>query len=412
MYLAAFAAYGLLAGRRQHRWYPATEVLARLPSLSPHGLRGGYAYDEAGVDDARLVLRILREAVSAGGLALSYAPVERLLLLANEVAGVCVRDAESGRSAEVPARSVVNATGAAADRLRRDVGGAPAMRPLRGSHLAFLARRVPLAQAVSFRHPADGRNVFAAPWEGAVLVGTTDHEHREPLSSEPRISEGETSYLMEAMTTYFPGLGLSRGDVVSTWAGLRPVSGTRRADPSSESREGLLAIERGLVSVVAGKLTTVRPAARAALALLRDRDGTWPRSPDAPMLDAVGDAALHVEHLGPALLRLLEGRYGREAGPLVASARDGELETVPGTRSTWAQLRWAARHEGVVHLDDLMLRRTRAGLVLPEGGATVLPRVRGVCREELGWDDARWIAEEARYRELWQGGHGPPVSVD
>lgn len=106
--------------------------------------------------------------------------------------------------------------------------------------------------------------------------------------------------------------------------------------------------------------------------------------------------------------RRLLGRYGAEAAALVAAAEPGELEAIPGTPALWAELRWSARAEGVVHLDDLLLRRVRLGLLLPRGGADVMPRIRHVCQFELGWDDARWDAEEAAYCALIAGAYSLP----
>ena len=107
------------------------------------------------------------------------------------------------------------------------------------------------------------------------------------------------------------------------------------------------------------------------------------------------------------LARRLAGRYGADAPALLAAAAAGELEAIPGTLTPWAELRWAARAEGVAHLDDLLLRRIRLGLLLREGGAALLPRVRRICQPELGWDDARWEREEADYRALWRAGYAP-----
>ena len=411
-YLAAFSLYGLLAGSRQHTYYPPAALKRLAPSLTREGAAGAYGYLEAGVDDARLVLRLLREGVRDGGRALSYCPVESLLMENGAVTGVIARDVENGRALEQRARVVVNATGARADDLRRAVGARPLIRPLRGSHLVFPADRLPLEQALSFRHPRDGRNVFACAWEGAVIVGTTDGDHEDPLSREPRISEQEVAYLLEVVTTYFPGLRLDRRDVVATWAGVRPVIGTQRTDPSAESREGLLVDERGLLSVTGGKLTTVRATALAALERVRRRLPSARVVPDeGPLFDAVdGGALAEGDHAGlaRATRRRLAGAYGREARELVAAARDGELARIPGTRTLWAQVRWAAREEGVLHLDDLLLRRTRVGLVLPEGGARLFGAVRAIAQDELGWSDERWEGEEAAYRRLWRENHGLP----
>jgi glycerol-3-phosphate dehydrogenase len=410
-YPAAFLAYRLLAGRKQHRWYRAKETLRYAPALARDGLLGSYGYMEAAVDDARLVLRLVLEGVRGGGRALSYGAVESLLRASGRVQGVAARDRESGRTLEIPARAVVNATGTRVDELRRQVDGAPRIRPLRGSHLVFAPDRLPMDQALSFRHPRDGRHLFGCSWEGATMVGTTDQDHREPLAEPPRTSADEVGYLMEAVRAYFPALQLDTRDILATWAGVRPVVGTERTDPSAESREAMLVEEQGLVSVTGGKLTTARTTALATLARLQARlpaAASVPR--DAPFLDPPDPRAAEHPALDSALRRRLAGRYGREAGAVVAGAREGELRLVPGTHTLWAELRHAARAEGVTHLEDLMLRRTRIGMVRPEGGAGLLDAVRAVVQAELGWSDEVWAAEARAYRALWRARYACPTS--
>jgi glycerol-3-phosphate dehydrogenase len=412
LYPAAFLAYGMLAGRRQHTYYNAKAAERLAPSLRREGLTGAYGYMEAGTDDARLVLRLLREGVREGGKALSYCGAEALLVGGGVVTGVRARDAESGRSLELRARVVVNATGTRVDHLRREVGARPLIRPLRGSHLVFPAGRLPMDQALSFRHPGDGRHVFACSWEGATIVGTTDGDHDQPLGDEPRIGSAEVAYLMDVVTTYFPSLRLEPGDVVSTWAGVRPVVGTNRADPSAESREGLLLDEHGLVSVTGGKLTTVRATALATLERVRQHvPGMRTVHEDARLFDDMDPTLADHPALDRGGRRRLLGHYGREAGEVLAAAREGELDRVPGTDTVWAQLRFAARCEGVNHLDDLLLRRVRLGLVLPEGGASLLSAIRAVVQAELAWTDDRWRSEEEAYRRRWRESHALPLAM-
>lgn len=407
VYAAALAVYDLLAGQWRHRSH-APEAISRLaPGLAQGGLRGGVTYGDAQTDDARLVLRVLREAVAAGGAALSYAAVEHLIREGGRVAGVVVRDVKTGAVARVRASAVISATGAWADELRGQVGRPPLLRPLRGSHLLFPARRLPLAQAVSFLHPADQRPVFALPWEGATLVGTTDVDHQGDLQNEPRISPEEADYLLRAVQVRFPDLGLRRGDICSTWAGVRPVVGSGKADPSKESRDHLVRAEDGLLTVTGGKLTTYRLLALEAMASARRLVPGLPASdPGSRALDPVSGGISASVSLSAA--RRLMGRYGAEAPAVVAAARPDELRPVPGTSTLWAELRWAARAEAVHHLDDLLLRRTRLGLLLPQGAEAILPAVGAICREELGWDAACWLEEEARYIQLWEQAYSMP----
>ncbi len=418
-YSAGLSVYDLLALQWSHRHYSADDFQMLAPHISRAGLKGGFRYGDAQTDDARLVLRVIREAVADGGTALNYVAAEGLLRdrtqHAAPVIGVRLRDVgmshgpSAHRTADVYGQVVINATGAWADRLRGQVGAEPRIRPLRGSHLIFPAWRLPVAQAVSFLHPVDRRPVFIFPWEGITLVGTTDVDHDQPLDDEPRISPKEVAYLMAAVEAQFPTLGLTLDDVISTFAGVRPVIGTGEEDPSKESRDHVVWEEHGLLTVTGGKLTTFRLIALDALKAVRSRlPGLPPLNDKVPVLNPVVVDLPGVGHLDEAARRRLLGRYGAEAPALVAAAQPGELDPIPGTQTLWAELRWAARAEGVVHLDDLLLRRVRLGHLLPEGGKEHLSRIRAICQPELGWDDARWQAEEDVYLELWRACYSLP----
>jgi len=404
MFSAGLTIYDLLALQWTHRYFKAADFRMLAPYVAQEDLQGGFQYGDAQTDDARLVLRVIREAVIDGGAALNYARVEGLLRnVQGDVTGVRLHDVERGRAADVHARVVINATGAWADRLRQQVGGKPRIRPLRGSHLVFAGWRLPIAQAVSFLHPLDRRPVFIFPWEGITLVGTTDVDHAGPLDEEPRISPQEVAYLMAAVETQFPSLGLTLDDITATFAGIRPVIGTGKADPSKESRDHVVWEEAGLLTVTGGKLTTFRRIALDALKAAADRlPGLAHLDKKIPVLNPVDLMLPLREGIDEGWRRKLLGRYGADAPALVAAARSGELKPVAGSHALWAELRWAARAEGVVHLDDLLLRRVRLGLLLPAGGEAILPQVRAICQDELGWDDATWEREQAAYLALWR----------
>src|SRR5262245_45352580 len=189
---------------------------------------------------------------------------------------------------------------------------------------------------------------------------------------------------MAGVAAVFPALALTLDDIVATFSGVRPVVDTGKADPSKESRDHLVLDEQGLVTITGGKLTTFRLLAHEALAAA----GAYlPRRVELDEAEPIFDQI--AGELPPSLPErmrlLLLGRYGATAAALVAAAQPGELEPVPGAAALWAELRWAARSEGVVHLDDLLLRRVRLGLQAPEGGSALLPRVRAICQMELGW---------------------------
>ncbi|MCE3262207.1 MAG: FAD-dependent oxidoreductase [Pseudoduganella sp.] len=412
-FLLGLAIYDRMAGQRARHYFSAPEFMQMAPRIRSEGLQGGICYQDAKTDDARLVLRVLQEAQAHGAVALNYCAVQTLLREGagaphqGRVRGAQVRCAVSGAAHEVRARLVVNATGAWADRLH----GRPAarLRPLRGSHLVLPAWRLPLAQAISLMHPHDGRPVFAFPWEGVSIVGTTDVDHGADLQQEAAITQEETDYLMAALHDQFPTLGLGEADVLATYAGVRPVIDTGKADPSKEARDHVLWQQEGLLTVTGGKLTTFRAIALDVLRHAASQLPAWRADlGQRPIFAAAPLPARTAHKLPPAQAARLCGRYGDKATQLIACAQEGELEIIPGTETLWAQLRWAARHEAVQRLEDLMLRRSRLGLQLAQGGAAVLPRIRAICQAELQWDEQRWAAEEAAYLALCRANYSLP----
>lgn len=412
LFQLGLAVYDWLAGQRARHHYPVDEFLMLAPHIARTDLKGGLCYLDAKTDDARLVLRVLQEAKGLGAVAINYLGVEQLLRADDSsdgrASGVQLRDAAGGEVYPVHAKVVVNATGAWADILRQQQGAPRRLRPLRGSHLVLPAWRLPVAQAVSLMHPQDGRPVFAFSWEGATLVGTTDVDHGADLQQEARITEAEVRYLLAALAFQFPQLQLTRADVIATYAGVRPVIDTGKADPSKEGRDHAVWMEQGLLTVTGGKLTTFRLIALDALRRLESLlPPPNPTQPDAPVL--APSLPLPVQGgLATQQRQRLQGHYGPLAGAVVAAAQAGELSTIPGTETLWVELRWAARTEAVVHLQDLLLRRTRLGLLLRGGGMEHLARIRAICQGELGWSDARWAQEQSDYLALWQQQYSLP----
>jgi glycerol-3-phosphate dehydrogenase len=411
---AGLIIYDLLALSWRHRRYGTKDVLDRWPFLRSEGLLGGYRFFDALTDDARLVLRVTQEAVSDGGTALNYVWAEDLLRRnSGQVCGILVRDQDPtcpNRTMEIEAPIVINATGAWADELRILAGGDRRLRLLRGSHLIFPAKKVPLSRAVSFYHPHDQRPVFIYPWEGTIIVGTTDVDQGADPQPDPAISTVEAEYLMIAARYAFPTLELNLDDVLSTFSGIRAVVNTGKADPSKESREHVIWQENGLVTVTGGKLTTFRVMAHDALRAIRHLLPGHPRlNRKLRMLDKPPvEAMLDVELDAPERLRLL-GRYGDNAPGVAAVAEEGELTQIGDTSCLWAELRWAVRSEAVLHLDDLLLRRSRLGIVAPNGGIPWMDRIREIVQPEIGWNDSRWLQEEERYVQLWHRSYSLPM---
>jgi glycerol-3-phosphate dehydrogenase len=209
------------------------------------------------------------------------------------------------------------------------------------------------------------------------------------------------------VTHAFPSLGLTQADVQSSLAGVRAVVNTGKSDPSKESREFVLWNESGLLTVSGGKLTTFRLMAQKALRALRL---ALPEHPHLGSNERVLDPLPPENSLCdvPPEFRLrLMGRYGAEACNLVEAAQPGELQAMAPSPSLWAELRWAARNEGVVHLDDLLARRVRLNINLPGGGMDEMEKIRKIVQPELGWNDHRWEQETERYRQMWKDYYSP-----
>jgi len=389
--------YDLMAGQRGHFHADLATTQALAPDLAPPNLRGALVFQDAKTDDARLVLRVLQEARLLGATTLNYVSASGLQLEGGRITGLDLQDALGGNTWAVRARCVVNATGAWADRLRAEVGAAPLLRPLRGSHLLMPFWRLPVAQSISLMHPRDGRPVFLYPWEGVTLIGTTDLDHAGSLDAEASITPVEVDYLIEVVNNQFPAARLTPADITACYAGVRPVLDDGQKDASKATRDHVVRGEAGLVTLTGGKLTTFRLMAQDALALAAPHVGKPFARSDAQLFTA--SAALN-PRWSPAVRQRLQARYGSLAAPLCAGAHDEDLECIANTQTLWIELVVAARNEAVEHLDDLLLRRTRLGILLPQGALALLARIRLLCAPHLGWSDTRWDEETARYRAI------------
>ena len=406
--------YDILAMQWSHRHLKPEEMRERCPPLTSNALRGGYRYFDAVTDDARLVFRLINEAVFSGGQAINYARVVRMLQTQDgQVRGVVIRDDAIGgghRTQEVRARVVVNATGAWIDQLRGQIGKPGKLRILRGSHLVFPDFRLPLKRAISFLHPEDHRPVFAIPWQGVTILGTTDLDQEPPYLQDPAISEPEVVYLLEAARRAFPVYDLTCRDLQVTYSGLRAVRQSGKQNPSRESRDHVIWYENGMLTVAGGKLTTFRKMAHDAFKIIRRRlNLSWEPEQSEAVFPLVPREELEGwgELTAATQLHLL-GRYGLQTGALIRDAIPGELVPIENSNYLWAEIRWACRSEAVQHLDDLLLRRLRLGLILPCGGIELLGRIRPLIQEEMNWSDDRWRWEAGRYRIMWNESYAPP----
>lgn len=383
--------HDLIAGERSHFYASQADTQALTPGLNPPGLRGSLVYQDARTDDARLVWRVLQQAQDADATTLNYVAAQELTLNAGRVTGVKLQDVTNGKIYHIQARTVVNATGAWGDRLRAGLGAKPMLRPLRGSHLIVPFWRLPVAHSISLMHPQDGQPVFLYPWEACVLIGTTYFNHRDNLDLEASITCTEVDYLLRAVNHQFPAAKLTASDISACYAGVRPVLDDGKG-------EALVVLnESGLITLVAGTMTTFRLMAQDALALAEKYVGKPFKRDDARVFSP--SSALP-PHWSAAVRSRLRARYGHRAQELSTHATEADLQTVPGTNTLWLEIIIAARHEAIVHLDDLLLRRTRLGLLLPQGALEHLEYIRTLCQPHLAWNAKKWDNEIARYRSI------------
>ncbi len=409
-YGAGLKLYDLLAGKMglaPSRHLSREEALDRIPTLEPRGLRGGVVYQDAQFDDARLAVTLALTLADLGGVAVNYVSAVGLIKEGELVRGARVRDEEnrdeeSGAEAEVRARVVINATGIFADGLRRmdDPASPPLLALSQGVHLVLDRRFQPGESAILVPHTADGRVLFAVPWHDRVVVGTTDTPVAAP-ALEPRPLAAEIEFLLDHAGRYLtprPG----RGDVLSCFAGLRPlVRGNRAAAKTAAlSRDHTLLVSpAGLVTLAGGKWTTYRRMGEDAIdhaALVADLDERPSRTADLPLHGWRAEGPHHHDFAvygadSPAVARLAGEHPGGDA-PLHASLPYRASEVV-----------WAARHEMARSVEDVLARRTRALLLDARASAEIAPAVAALLAAELGRDEAWQRRQVAEYRELARG---------
>ena len=404
--------YDFFAGAQDNRYCNNKELLERFKGLDENKLQGASCYTDAMVDDSRLVLRVLQDSIDDGGYALNYTKVEDLLLTNGQVSGVSIQDCDHSQLIHLNAPVVINATGAWADRLRNVVNSETRIRPLRGSHIVIAKSLFPISDVMTFLHVDDKRGVFIYPWEGTTVIGTTDIDHNEDIDIEAGISDQEVDYLLKAFNSQFPSNTLNRSDVLSTWAGVRPVIGAEKSkDPSKERRDHAVWSDNGLITVSGGKLTTFRLIALDTLAAAKDN---LPVAKDISddrvfLTPAITAKALSPENTSWAQ-RLL-GRYGDKAIDLVNESSPDERHNLNETEFSLAECRWAIKYEAVEHLDDLLLRRTRLGMCLPYGGRNLYPSLKELFLSNQNWDDERWQQEVTRYETIWAKYYSLPSHV-
>ena len=398
----------------RHRVISGEEVLELLPALTERGPTSGYLFYDCQTDDARLVLTVLGEAERFGAVCANRVEVSALLERDGQLQGVEALDGESAERFQVRGANVINATGVWADQLRpqelHDEVEMPRIRPSRGTHVTLDQNDLPLA-AGAIVPAGEGRTIFALPWLGRTLVGTTDVDYDGPLD-HIKASDADVEYLLDAVNRFF-GTSLGAGNLTGAFAGVRPLIST--GDPKKSvdiSRKAeLYETSSGLITITGGKLTTWRRMAKMTVDRLVEREARDApcRTHEIPLGQAVAvDELPPVEGVPAESYPALAARYGHAAHDVLALAAErGELAQpiIAGMPDLLAEAVLAARREQARSVGDVLLRRTRLGLLGARSltreeahDAGPVHRVASVLARELGWDDGRVRGEIDAFR--------------
>jgi glycerol-3-phosphate dehydrogenase len=394
--------YQLLAGKYgfgTSRILSKEETLEHLPTLKTEGLRGGAVYYDGQFDDARLLIHMAVTAHEQGATLLNYAEVTGLTKDDQEfVNGITARDIETGKEFGATAKVVINATGAFTDALRQKAEPAaePMIVPSQGIHLVFDATFLPGNSAILVPHTSDGRVLFAIPWHGHTLVGTTD----TPVPSatlEPVAMEQEIEFVLSTAGQYM-SKAPTRSDVLSVFAGIRPlVRAPGATNTAALARDHVIHIDRsGLVSICGGKWTTYRHMAEDCV----DQAALLAQLPEKPCV--THHLNIHGFH-GAAQQFGALAVYGSDAYEIRklidADARLGK-QLHPALPCVGAEVVWAVRNEMARTIEDALARRTRALFLNARAALEMAPTVADLMAAELGWSEAARAEQMAAFRAM------------
>ncbi|HEY76431.1 MAG TPA: glycerol-3-phosphate dehydrogenase/oxidase [Thermoflexia bacterium] len=405
--LTLYDALSLFRNVQRHRWLEPEEVARREPLLGGRGLLGAARFYDAQVDDARLTMEVARAAHREGAVVTNYAQVIDLLQAKGRVCGAVVRDRIGGAEIEVRARVVVNATGVWVDTVRQadEHFRGRTVRPTKGIHLLIPRHRLPTQHAIAFDSPRDGRHVFLFPWRELAIVGTTDTDYEGDLDS-PAASWEDVEYLLEALAYVFPGAQVGPEDVVSTYAGLRPLLYAEGGTYALSREHQILESPSGLITVAGGKLTTARLMAEQIVdrveRRLAEEFGVEARRPcctrepipgaERARPEAVlGDEAVHT---------YLVNTYGASAAWVMAYVEENPAlgeRIAPELPYLMAEALYAVQHEMAVTLNDVLIRRTHVIYEARDGGLERARAVAQVMAPRLGWDEAEVTRQVEAY---------------
>ena len=422
--IAGLALYDLLALFRnvgRHRLLSAGWMTRDQPAVRADALVGGATYYDAATDDARLTLAVALDARDHGATLLNHTSVERLIIEHGLVRGVETRNTLTAAVRTLRAPMIVNATGPWSDRIRgmEGAGGPTAVHGSKGVHIAVPRGRVGNRGAFTLLHPDDGRVMFVLPGESQTIIGTTD-TFTSAAPDAIRATEADVAYLLGATNHFFPKANLDRDDVISAWAGIRPLAATDADDPGSASREHTIAVTpAGVVTITGGKLTTFRimaaqtvdRALRAARLPFRPSATAnapigWasPRPPRDVGALQIGIAEALNEYGTPIDDRIprMVIRYGARWRDALATLNRSDVDAErihPEHSYRFGDVRFACEHEEARTLGDLLIRRTHLAFERKDNARSLAPRVAEFVAPVLGWSAADVADQLDRYEQ-------------
>ena len=402
-----YDALSLFRNVQRHRWLRPAEVQRREPLVAGRGLLCVARYYDAQVNDARLTLTTAKAAHLHGAVMVNHARVAGLMKAGGRVAGAHVVDEASGREIEARARVVVNATGIWTDSIREldERDARPMIRPTKGIHLLIPRARLSSQHAVIFSVPRDGRHIFLIPWGDFSLIGTTDTDYQGDLDN-PAATLDDVDYLLEATRHTFPGAQVKHDDVISTFAGLRPLV-SAPGSPSALSRKHvILEDESGLITITGGKLTTHRLMGEQLTDYVEKRlaeeFGVHAHSEcrTKEPLEGAQIGRVQVSSADEPVDRHLVEAYGSDATWVLAYAEGNPSlgkRIVPELPYLMAEVLYGVQHEMALTLCDVLIRRTHVIYEVRDGGLEQARAVARLMAPRLGWDEAEIEREVAGY---------------
>ena len=414
-YGSGLALYDMLAGIRpalpRHRHLSRNSCLRAVPALKADAITGGIRFYDAQMDDSRLAMVLARTAAGMGAICVSAADVIDFLHDGKRIAGARVTDLETGREVEVRAGCVINASGVWTTQLERLAGVEPSVivRPSKGVHIVVPRDRIRSDMALILW--TEKSVLFVLPWGEQWIIGTTDTDWGFDLD-HPAATRADVDYLLDHANELLAE-PLEFSDIIAVFVGLRPLLGSNAKETAKLSRKhAVWRSAPGMVSIAGGKYTTYRVmAADAVDAAAKELPFAvgQSRSADTPLFGAIGlsGARYHIQRhpgaagLKPEQLDHLVSRYGSAAGEVLAPVvAEPELaQPLPGAeRYLAAEVRYAATHEGALHVDDVLTRRTHIAFEVLDRGAQAAEAVARQMAPVLGWEEADVTREVAHYQ--------------